>query len=98
MTYKILVTPAAQLQIGEAVSYYVEHASKKTALKFLVDYKKTVAEILKVRYFQIFFLNFRGREMGKFPYLVFYTIDEEQLVIVIRAVFHTSQDPDKYPV
>lgn len=93
-----MVTPAAQLQIDEAVSYYVEHASKKIALKFLLDYKKAVAEILKVRYFQIFFLNFRGRKMTKLPYLIFYTIDDEQLVIVIKAVFHTSQDPDKYAV
>lgn len=97
MAYKILVTPDARKQIEEAVMYYMEHASKKVALKFLQDYKKVVADILKVRYFQVFYLNFRGRMMGTFPYIIFYTIDEEQEVIVIKAVFHTAQHPNKYP-
>ena len=97
MAYKILVTPAASKQIEEAVAYYVRHASKKVALKFLQDYKKAVADILKVRYFQVFYLNFRGRMMRTFPYVVFYTIDEEQQVIIVKAVFHAAQHPDKYP-
>lgn len=36
--------------------------------------------------------------MKKFPYLVFYTLDEERELIIIKAVFHTSQHPDKYPM
>lgn len=97
MAYKILVTPAARKQIEEAVAYYMENASKKVALSFLQKYKKTVSEILKTRYFQVFYLDFRGRMMEKFPYIIFYTINEEQQIIVIKAVFHTAQHPDKYP-
>ncbi|NGM62123.1 type II toxin-antitoxin system RelE/ParE family toxin [Sphingobacterium sp. SGG-5] len=97
MAYKILVTPDASKQIEEAVSYYIEHASKKVASKFLQDYKKAVADILKVRYFQVCYLNFRGRMMRTFPYIVFYTIDEEQQIIVVKAVFHTAQNPIKHP-
>jgi toxin ParE1/3/4 len=35
--------------------------------------------------------------MKKFPFIVFYTIDEELKIIIIKAVFHTSQNPIKYP-
>jgi|SRR5690606_6431458 len=97
MAYKVVVTPGARKQIEEAVTYYMDHASKKVALSFLQKYKKSVSEILKIRYFQIFYFNFRARLMEKFPYMVFYTIDEERHVIIIKAVFHTSQHPDKYP-
>lgn len=97
MAYSILITPAATNHIEEATAYYMEHASKKVALKFLQDYKKAVADILKVRYFQVFYLNFRGRMLTKFPYIVFYTLDDEQELIIIKAVFHTAQTPQKYP-
>jgi|SRR5690606_14343295 len=96
MAYKVVVTPGARKQIEEAVTYYMEHASKKVALSFLPQ-KKSVSEILKIRYFQIFYLNFGGRMMEKFPYMVFYTIDEDWHVIIIKTVFHTSQHPGKYP-
>ncbi len=36
--------------------------------------------------------------MKKFPFIVFYTIDEDLKIIVIKAVFHTSQNTDKYPL
>lgn len=97
MAYSILITPAARNHIEEATAYYMEHASKKVALKFLQDYKKAVADILKVRYFQVFYLNFRGRVLTKFPYIVFYTLDDEQELIIFKAVFHTTQTPQKYP-
>jgi len=35
--------------------------------------------------------------MKKFPFIVFYTIDEELKIIIIKAVFYTSQNPIKYP-
>jgi plasmid stabilization system protein ParE len=97
MAYSILITPAARKQIEDATAYYLEHASKKVALKFLQDFNRAVADILKVRYFRVFYLNFRGRMLTKFPYIVFYTLDEEKEMIIIKAVFHTAQTPQKYP-
>ncbi len=97
MAYNLLITPEASKQVEQAVEYYSEYVSKKVALDFLKDYRRAVSEIVKVRYFQLFYLDFRARVMKKFPYLVFYTLDEERKLIIIKAVFHTSQHPDKYP-
>lgn len=97
MAYKVFVTPAASKQIEEAVKYYVDHATKKVAMSFLREYRHTVSDILKVRYFQVFYLNYRGRMMKKFPYIIFYTMDERKELIVVKAVFHTAQTPAKYP-
>lgn len=70
--------------------------SPKVAKLFIDDYKKTFKDILKTRYFRFFFQEFRGKPMKKFPYIVFYIIDENLKIIFITAVFNTSQDDQKY--
>jgi len=97
MIYKIVVTPDAIENIDNAVNYYKNIASPKVAKLFIDDYRNTFKSIQKTKYFQFFFEDFRCKPMKKFPYVVFYTIDEEIKVIIIKAVFHTSQNPNKYP-
>lgn len=98
MTYKIVITPVAQKHIEEAIIYYKNKASNKVATMFIEDYKKTFTDIQKVLYFKFFFENFRGKPMKKFPFIVFYTLDESRKIIMIKAVFNTNQDTNKYPV
>ncbi|MGB6093945.1 MAG: type II toxin-antitoxin system RelE/ParE family toxin [Moheibacter sp.] len=97
MTYEIVITPVAQNHIEDAINYYKNKASNKVAGMFIDDYKKTFRDIQKVLYFKIFFENFRGKPMKKFPFIVFYTLDEQQKIIFIKAVFNTHQDTNKYP-
>ncbi|QBN17607.1 type II toxin-antitoxin system RelE/ParE family toxin [Flavobacterium nackdongense] len=97
MAYKIMVTPDAIQNIDDAVYFYKKEVSDRVAKKFIDHYKQTFKDILKNPYFQVFFQDFRGKPMKKFPYIVFYTIDESLKIIFIKAVFHTSQDPKKYP-
>lgn len=35
--------------------------------------------------------------MKKFPFIVFYSLDEQLKVIFINAVFNTHQNTNKYP-
>lgn|SRR5690606_34238241 len=97
MTYKIVITPVAQKHIEDAIVYYKNKASNKVAGMFIDDYKKTFSDIQKVLYFKFFFENFRGKPMKKFPFIVFYSLDEQLKVIFINAVFNTHQDTNKYP-
>ena len=79
------------------MAYYKEKDSLKVAQNFLKDYEKTLYKIKQNPYYQIYYKNFRGLPLKKFPYIVFYTIDENLKVITIKAIFHTSQNPGKYP-
>ena len=97
MSYKIVVTPKAVQQIDDAIDYYKNKVSVKIARLFIEDYKITFKEILTTRYFKLFFEGFRGKPMKKFPFIIFYTVDETKKVIIIKALFHTAQHPDKYP-
>lgn len=96
MSYKIVLTPVAKQNIDDATAYYKNTVSAKVAKLFIDDYKKTFKDILKTRYFRFFFQEFRGKPMKKFPFIIFYTIDENSKIIFIKAVFNTSQDDQKY--
>ena len=58
MTYKIVVTPDAISDINNAINYYKEKVSKKVAHLFLKDYKESFKDILKTKYFKLFFEDF----------------------------------------
>lgn len=77
MSYNIVLTPDAVQNIDDAVDYYKKVVSAKVAKLFVEDYKKSFKDILNTKYFQIFFENFRGLPMKKFPYIILYTINEE---------------------
>ena len=96
MRYKIVLTPVAKQNIDDATAYYKNKVSAKVAKLFIDDYRKTFKDILKTKYFRFFFRDFRGKPMKKFPYIVFYTIDEELKIIFIKAVFNANQDDQKY--
>jgi plasmid stabilization system protein ParE len=98
MSYKIVVTPDAIENIENAINYYKKEVSSPVAKLFIEDFKETFKDIKKTKYFQFFFKDFRGKPMKKFPFIIFYTIDEGLKIIVIKAVFHTSQNTDKYPL
>ena len=97
MDFRVHITPVAKTNQKQAVAYYKEKASLKVAQNFLKDYEKTLYKIKQNPYFQIYYKKFRGLPLKKFPYIVFYTIDENLNVITIKGIFHTSQNPGKYP-
>lgn len=97
MTYKVVITSVAQSNIEKAIVYYKNNVSVKVASLFLQDFKHTINAIQKVKYFNFFFDHFRGKPLKKFPFIVFYTLDESSKIIMIKAVFNTNHDTNKYP-
>jgi plasmid stabilization system protein ParE len=45
--------------------------------------------------YRIHFLHFRGCLVRRFPFTVFYTVEENE--IVLHSVFDNRQDPEKRP-
>jgi toxin ParE1/3/4 len=98
MNYKIIVSPIALKNIEEAVEYYILKASKKVALDFLNDYKKTYKTLQLNPFYQLHDNNYSFFPFKKFPYVAFFIVDEASKTVFLNAVFHTSLNPDKYPV
>jgi plasmid stabilization system protein ParE len=97
MNYKIIVSPIASENIAKAVDYYFYKASKKVALDFLNDYKKTYKSLQINPFYQFHDSNYRFLPFKKFPYIAFFIVDEPSKTVFLNAVFHTSLNPKKIP-
>jgi len=92
--YKIIKSPLAKEDIQEAAKWY---ESQKVGLgkQFLKSIRQNVAFIKQhPKATAIRYSNVRTTFLDKFPYLIHYTIDEENETITISAVFHTSRNTD----
>jgi len=97
MTYKVVISEIASKNIEEAVAYYVSEVSKKVAAEFLNDFQKVYKALRKNPYYKRHDSNYRYLPFKKFPFIVFFIIEKEMKTVKINAVFHTSQNPEKYP-
>jgi len=87
------VNPQAKIDIQDQIHFYNDK-QKGLGKRFYNDVKSTFKTIRKNPFFQIRYKDVRCLPLKKFPAMVHYTVDEKQ--ITVRAVFHTSQDPQKW--
>ena len=64
-----------------------------------MDYKIRISPIAKanIKKAVSYYKNFRGLPLKKFPYIIFFQVDEIRKLISINAVFQGNQDIDKRP-
>ncbi|MPS73768.1 MAG: type II toxin-antitoxin system RelE/ParE family toxin [Chryseobacterium sp.] len=70
---------------------------KKVANHFFKDFKDTIIKLKRVAHFQKIHNDFHKLPLKIFPYIIIYKVDKENEIIKIFRVFHTSQNPEKYP-
>lgn len=97
MTFKVIISDEAKLDLKEYYQYYKNGASKRIADNFFLDFDKMRKIISRNTYFQVWYDEFRAVPLKKYPFLIFYLVDTEKKIIVISRIFHTSQNPEKYP-
>lgn len=97
MAFKIVISEAAKKDFEEQYLYYRLVATKKVADKFFKAFQGTVRVLSQNPYFRISHDNFRMIPVQNYPFIVFFFLDEKEQSIVIARVFHTSQNPKKYP-
>jgi plasmid stabilization system protein ParE len=89
------VNPQAKLDIQDQI-YYYNKQQKGLGKRFHNDVKSTFKNIRKNPFFQTHYKDIRCLPLKKIPSMVHYTVDENQKQITVRAVFYTSQDPQKW--
>ena len=97
MNFKIIISPEARNNLTNALKYYNENASLKVARNFVNDYKRVLNVLKHNPYFRVYYKDFRGVPLKKYPFIVFYQINTDRRLILIQAVFHTAQNTQKYP-
>lgn len=96
MTYKIIVSPRAQKEIEDAIDYYSLKSQK--APKTFISLLKDAYRILELNpYFKLRYKNIRSMKIHKFPYSLYFTIDESDKTIRVLSCFHHKRSPSKMP-
>ena len=95
MAYQISVTQLAEDELDEAISWY-EAEKPGLGVAFLNYFFNRVAYLKDNPYlYQEVYKTYRRVLMDKYPYAVYYGIEEQQQKVTVLAVWHTSKNPDR---
>jgi plasmid stabilization system protein ParE len=97
MAFKIIISDEAKIDLEHSYLYYQTKVNKKVADQFFKEFKSSLQVISKNPFFKIWFDDFRAKPMKKYPFLLFYIVNEKEKTIMVARVFHTSQNPEKHP-
>jgi len=97
MAFKVLVLLQAQREIDEAIDYCAK-ISTSIPVKFIKELASTYTTLSKNPYYQKRYLNFRGFPLMRFPFILFFALNEKQQIVKIVSYFHTSKNPINYPI
>jgi len=94
--YKAKVLPLAKKDIAKAATWY-NSKQKGLGKRFIEETRSKVLSIRQnPKIYAIRYDLVRTTVLDIFPFLIHYVIDDEKKIIIILAVFHTSQNPEKW--
>jgi plasmid stabilization system protein ParE len=94
--YKLLILPLAKQDIQEAASWYNEQQPDlgKRFIKFIRSKVKRISE--NPQLYPVRYLSVRTAVVDVFPFMLHFVVNESDRTILITAVLHTSQSPEKW--
>ncbi len=96
MAYKIIVSPRAQKEIENAIDFYALYSSNAPQ-SFINLLKDSYQSLGTNPFFCVRYKNIRALKINKFPYSLYFTINETQNIVRILACFHNKRNPSKRP-
>ncbi|HLU84839.1 MAG TPA: type II toxin-antitoxin system RelE/ParE family toxin [Vicingaceae bacterium] len=93
MVFKIKIDAAAKLDIQEAINWYNEQ-QKGLGKKFHKAVLSHFEHLKKNPFFENRYDKVHCLPIKKFPFMIHFTVNEKDKLIIVRAVFHTSLNPD----
>ena len=95
MAFKVKIEPDAHLDIQEAITWYNKQ-QKGLGKKFHNAVPTHIDSLTKHPNFEIRYDTVHCLPLKKFPFMIHFTIDEPQIIVSVRAVFHTSLNPTNW--
>lgn len=96
MGYKIIISPRALDEIENAIDFY-SLKSKDAPRKFIASLSDAYSSLNAYPFYAIKYKNIRAYPLQKFPYSLYFVIDEKTRLIKILSCFHHAQNPMKRP-
>ena len=96
MNLKAVLTEEAQSDIQKATFWY-EAQSLGLGKQYIKSVRLAIKSIKNTPYgFAKRFGDFRAIPLNKFPYLLYYQIDEKDHLIIVFAVLNTQSNPANF--
>lgn len=94
MAYNIDLDSVAILDLQKAIDYY-DQQQPGLGKKFEITIDKHFSALSKNPFLQVRYDTVRCLPFKKFPFMIHFTVDEENSTVRVSAVFHTSLNPKK---
>ncbi len=96
MEFDIIIAPRAQKEIENAIDFYAVHSL--IAAKYFIDSLSECYHKLSANpYFAIRYRNIRGIKLRKFPFSLYFVINENRNIVKILSYFHNRKNPSHRP-
>jgi toxin ParE1/3/4 len=96
MAFKIFVTERTATEIEVAIDYYSLYSSK-APLDFTEAIKIAYTSLMINPFYAIRYKNVRSLKLRKFPYSLYFTVNEINKTVRVLSCFQNQQNPRKRP-
>ncbi len=94
MAYNLIVLSRAQNEIANAVDYYALY-SNDTPLKFITELNNTYEVLRANPFFAVRYKNVRTLKLKRFPYTLYFIVNDKNSTVNVLSCFHNKQNPYK---
>jgi hypothetical protein len=92
MPFRIKIDKDAKLDIQEGI-YWYNSRKKGLGKEFHQEVKDFFDVLRNTQFFHVRYDETRCLPLKKFPYMIHYSVDEKNQMIIVRAIFNTSRNP-----
>ena len=96
-TYQVVLTPGAQADIKNIYDYLLENASYQTAERVKAGIEEEIAKLAQMPESRGLLRGTTSktvyRRVLKWSYRIIFTIEEEELRVLVVRIDHTKSDP-----
>ena len=94
MSYKIKLLPFVHSDLRKSKKWYKDQ-NEKLAEEFKEEVNKEIDYIGEnPEHYQLKYKEFRQSLVTRFPYAIFYLVEEDKKQIVVFGVLHTRRNPE----
>lgn len=93
MSFRLFIEPEAVKDIQEGI-YWYNSQKNRLGHRFYSDVLASLNQLKKYPFFQKRYDDVRCVPLKKFPFLIHFTVDEQEKLISIRAVFNTARNQE----
>ena len=96
MAYNLKISLRAQKEIINTIDLYIS-TIENAPNNFVIELQK-IYRTLKINpFFEIRYKNIRSIKIKKYPYSIYFIIDEERQIVKILSCFHNKRNPLSRP-